>query len=118
VIRVRQLLGRLFASGGPKQKSKDQNNLQNFVLNLSFRSSIPGIEPTIFVLKSRRSDRLAKSTYLLQISHRSYGFDVLKQKQAVDERVHELDHVIAFRERFGELPQSGPVFRKRHRDRR
>ena len=51
--------------------------------------------------------------------HRNHGFDVLKQKQAVDESVHdELDHVIAFHERFGKLPRSGPVFGKRHRDRR
>ena len=50
--------------------------------------------------------------------HRNHGFVVLKQKQAVDERVHELDHVIAFHERFGKLPRSGPVFGKRNRDRR
>ena len=52
------------------------------------------------------------------MSHRNYGFDVVARRQAVDERVHELDHVIAFRERFVELPRSGPVFGKRHRDRR
>ena len=52
------------------------------------------------------------------MSHRNYGFDVVTRKQAVNERVHELDHVIAFRERFGKLSQSGPAFGKRHRDRR
>ena len=38
------------------------------------------------------------------------------RKHGGHELVHELDHVIAFHERFGRLPRSGPVFGKRNRD--
>ena len=34
----------------------------------------------------------------------------MTRKEAVDELVQELDHIIAFHERVGELPRSGPVF--------
>ena len=45
--------------------------------------------------------------------HRNYGFDVVTRKQAVDARVHELDHVIAFREShfvnvLVNFPKAGP----------
>jgi hypothetical protein len=49
---------------------------------------------------------------------RNHGFNVVTQKRGVHELVHELDHVIEFRERFGKLPRSRPVLGKRIRDRR
>ena len=52
----------------------------------------------IFILESGRPDRFAKSTQQLRLRPRNYGFDVVTKKQAVYECVHELDHVIAFRE--------------------
>ena len=72
----------------------------------------------IFILESGRSDRFAKLTHKLNFWPRNFAFDVLKPKQAIDERVHELDHVIACHERFGKLPRSGPVFGKRNRNHR